>query len=47
MTKHRGAMWVGVAGVSLLTPWVLSVVAKRFPTSPIATFNTYLHTAEA
>jgi hypothetical protein len=42
--------WVfvgAVAGISLLTPYTVAVLAKRFPNSPIASFNTTLHNAEA
>lgn len=40
-------MWGAVVGVSLLSPYVLSVLAAKFPSSPIATFNSTLHAAEA
>jgi hypothetical protein len=38
----RLAFWATVAGVSLISPYVLGAVARRFPSSPIATLNTDL-----
>jgi len=39
---RRVVFWSTVAGVSLISPYVLGVLAKRFPNSPIATLNTDL-----
>ncbi|MGO9207647.1 MAG: hypothetical protein ACLQBX_15940 [Candidatus Limnocylindrales bacterium] len=39
---RRVAFWATVAGVSLISPYVLGVLARRFPKSPVATLNTDL-----
>jgi len=36
-----------IAGISLATPYVVSKVAKKFPSSPVAKFNAGLHAAES
>ncbi len=36
---RRAAFWLTVAGVSLVTPYALGVLASRFPASPLATLN--------
>ncbi len=38
----RVGFWATVAGVSLIAPYVLGVLAQRFPSSPLATLNTDL-----
>jgi hypothetical protein len=38
----RVAFWATVSGVSLISPYVLGVLARRFPNSPFATLNTDL-----
>ncbi len=38
----RVAFWATVAGVSLISPYVLGVLARKFPNTPIATLNTDL-----
>lgn len=32
-----------VAGISLVSPYVVATIAKKFPSSPVATFNADLH----
>jgi hypothetical protein len=39
---RRVAFWATVVGVSLISPYVLGVLARRFPSSPAATLNTDL-----
>jgi hypothetical protein len=39
---RRIAFWGTVAGVSLISPYLLGVLARRFPNSPVATLNTDL-----
>jgi hypothetical protein len=36
---RRAAFWASVAGVSLVAPYLLGVVARKFPNSPVATLN--------
>lgn len=35
----RLAFWATVAGVSIISPYVLGVIANRFPSSPVARLN--------
>jgi hypothetical protein len=43
MTRGRSARrlaWVGaVAGISIISPYVLAVLARRFPNSAVATLH--------
>lgn len=36
---RRIAFWGAVAGVSLISPYVLGKLAQRFPSSPLAVLN--------
>jgi hypothetical protein len=44
--KKKLAFIGTVAGISIVTPYVFASVAKKFPSSPVATFNRDLHKAE-
>ena len=43
----RVLFWATVAGVSLISPYVLGVIAARFPNSPAATLNNDLKRSPA
>lgn len=47
MIGKRWAFVGAVAGISLITPYTIAVIAKRFPNSFVASFNATLHAAEA
>ena len=32
-----------VAGISLVSPYIVASIAKKWPSSPVATFNSDLH----
>lgn len=36
---RRAAFWFTVAGVSIISPYVLGVIAARFPSSPVSRLN--------
>jgi hypothetical protein len=44
MKGRRLALIGGMVGISLLSPYALSVLASRFPTSFLARMNATLHT---
>ncbi len=44
---RRAASVMAVAGISLVSPYVLAVLARRFPSSPLATFHSDLVKGEA
>lgn len=41
--RRRAALIGLIAGVSLVTPYTLAAIARRFPKSPFATLNNDLH----
>jgi hypothetical protein len=43
MRTKRYALLGGMVGISLISPYALSVLAARYPTSVFATFNKVLH----
>lgn len=46
--RHRGPLFfvLAVAGVSLVTTYVLNQVSGRWPTSPLAKLNAGIHKGE-
>lgn len=46
MNRKRFAWIAAVAGISLVSPYVVASVAKKFPSSPVAKFNATLHASE-
>jgi hypothetical protein len=43
VNSKRFAWVMAVAGISLCAPYVVAVVAGKYPTSPVAKFNATLH----
>lgn len=43
MLGRRTSFWLAVAGVSILSNFVLEVVANRFPNAGLAQFTAYTH----
>lgn len=35
-----------VAGISLVSPYIVASISKKYPHSPVATFNRDLHAGE-